>query len=287
MNIQLRRRKESAGTCLLGCRRHRFHAGIGIIVSLSQLITVWQNGLGSTPPESACRHRPSPSRSARCSAANPNVASGRVLVLTGSGLNMPSAPPSASCAPDFTDTAHRYSHRRRRPFEFADLPISMTIVSHCSANGSKVAAARLHHPVFWVGVFISFICVPRLPPRRRCDGRPWSSPSSPCSPSSHCGCGVTNLPTFRHFPREMTPINAAATCIRHRHRRSPSPDGCCSQAPKTTDAARFFTAHHHLLLRLEPAGNTRGRFQTTMLCRPALCPVRHGTGISELHHPSY
>ena len=133
--------------------------GSGIIVGLSATITVWQKGLGLDAGQVGVLSGVMTFAIAFGSLFGGRLADkiGRVLVFN--WINLLYAIGAAICvfAPNFT----------MLPIGLviaglasgADLPISMTIVSHDAPNDKVAAQLVSTTQVFWqVGVFISFIC---------------------------------------------------------------------------------------------------------------------------------
>ena len=133
--------------------------GSGIIVGLSATITVWQNGLGLDTTQVGLLSGILTFAIAFGSLFGGRLADkiGRVLVFN--WINLLYAIGAAICvfAPDFTVLL--IGLIIAGVASGADLPISMTIVSHDAPNDKVAAQLVSTTQVFWqVGVFISFIC---------------------------------------------------------------------------------------------------------------------------------
>ena len=133
--------------------------GSGIIVGLSATITVWQNGLGLDTTQVGLLSGILTFAIAFGSLFGGRLADkiGRVLVFN--WINLLYAIGAAICvfAPDFTVLL--IGLIVAGVASGADLPISMTIVSHDAPNDKVAAQLVSTTQVFWqVGVFISFIC---------------------------------------------------------------------------------------------------------------------------------
>ena len=133
--------------------------GSGIIVGLSATITVWQKGLGLDAGQVGVLSGVMTFAIAFGSLFGGRLADkiGRVLVFN--WINLLYAIGAAICvfAPNFTMLLIGLVIAGLA--SGADLPISMTIVSHDAPNDKVAAQLVSTTQVFWqVGVFISFIC---------------------------------------------------------------------------------------------------------------------------------
>lgn len=133
--------------------------GSGIIVGLSATITVWQKGLGLDAGQVGVLSGVMTFAIAFGSLFGDRLADkiGRVLVFN--WINLLYAIGAAICvfAPNFTMLLIGLVIAGLA--SGADLPISMTIVSHDAPNDKVAAQLVSTTQVFWqVGVFISFIC---------------------------------------------------------------------------------------------------------------------------------
>lgn len=133
--------------------------GSGIIVGLSATITVWQKGLGLDAGQVGVLSGVMTFAIAFGSLFGGRLADkiGRVLVFN--WINLLYAIGAAICvfAPNFTMLLIGLVIAGLT--SGADLPISMTIVSHDAPNDKVAAQLVSTTQVFWqVGVFISFIC---------------------------------------------------------------------------------------------------------------------------------
>ncbi len=133
--------------------------GSGIIVGLSATITVWQKGLGLDAGQVGILSGVMTFAIAFGSLFGGRLADkiGRVLVFN--WINLLYAIGAVVCviAPDFTVLLVGLVIAGLA--SGADLPISMTIVSHDAPNDKVAAQLVSTTQVFWqIGVFISFIC---------------------------------------------------------------------------------------------------------------------------------